>query len=645
MVGNVMAGKTLTIILAADISRLSRGLRSAQGDLDTFDGRVNRLGSQISGSLVPAAIGAAAAVGTLAVAMAVQGVQGALADEAAVAKLSKTLDNLGKASDTQQIETFIDALSRSAGVADDLLRPAYDRLIRSTLDVGLANSGLALSLNIAQGTGKSLESVTNALGKAYDGSTTSLGKLGTGLDKATLATGDMELITSKLAQTFGGQAATQAETFQGKLARLSVGFDELKEAFGYGFLAAFDDASGGMDNFLKGLKDLEPQLKIIGTAMGNLTIATANLGIQGTKNLSSFLAVIDTPSWSNFSGLLNNIGKSLTSVGALLPSWARDSGTALQFLTSETEQAAQFQTGLINTVGMTVTAFRAEETALGRNKTALQIYQESLVEAAKVGAATAAVTKINTEALDAQNDVLDKSLDKLRSETDALKAAEQAYTDYWKTLSGKITGGIDLVGAFKDAVAAGEDPASALGAVFDQQDWYTNILAALKNGGATQAVIDAVTEGGLAGGVQLGQGILDLGLIPYLNENLYRVENTADAIAKSLVPPFILAGQQQAITNLDAMSKEVLESGAKLKQIGKNIGKPISNQITKEISEALKQAWIDIDAAKSAAEAAAIAAGAARRVVVSDQQAIQQLNQILANGNARAGYQESVVIA
>ena len=644
MVGNVMAGKTLTIILAADISRLSRSLRSAQGDLDTFDGRVNRLGSQISGSLVPAAIGAAAAVGTLAVAMAVQGVQGALADEAAVAKLSKTLDNLGKASDTEQIETFIDALSRSAGVADDLLRPAYDRLIRSTQDVGLANSGLSLALEIAEGTGKSLESVTNALGKAYDGSTTSLGKLGTGLDKATLATGDMQLITSELAKTFGGQAATQAETFQGKLARLSVGFDELKEAFGYGFLAAFDDASGGMDNFLKGLKDLEPQLKIIGTAMGNLTIATANLGIQGTKNLSSFLAVIDTPSWSNFSGLLNNIGKSLTSVGALLPSWARDSGTALQFLTSETEQAAQFQTGLINTVGMTVTAFRAEETALGRNKTALQIYQESIAAAEAAGTKNTGVIKINTEALDAQNKVLDESRTKLSTQTDALKTAGQAYVDYYQNLSGQISSGIDLGAAFAQSLETGQPLTEALGAQIAGADWYGTILRELKAANASQGLIDAITAEGPEAGAKLGETIILEGLIPTLNAQLDYVKASADLTAKAMVPAFLIEGQNAAIGFVQEAATQVLKDQQKLIKIGKNIGKPIALQAAAEIADVLAKAFKDIEEAKTAAAAAQAAAGAARRVVVSDQQALQQLQQILNNSNARAGYQESVVL-
>jgi hypothetical protein len=42
----------------------------------------------------------------------------------------------------------------------------------------------------------------------------------------------MDEITKQLATTFGGQAATQADTFAGKMARLKVAFDEGKETVG-----------------------------------------------------------------------------------------------------------------------------------------------------------------------------------------------------------------------------------------------------------------------------------------------------------------------------------------------------------------------------------------------------------------------------
>jgi phage-related protein len=77
-----------------------------------------------------------------------------------------------------------------------------------------------------------LEAVTNAMAKAQEGNTASLAKLGIGLTSAQLKTMDMDAITKQLANTFGGQAAVQADTFAGKMARLKVAFDEGKETIG-----------------------------------------------------------------------------------------------------------------------------------------------------------------------------------------------------------------------------------------------------------------------------------------------------------------------------------------------------------------------------------------------------------------------------
>jgi hypothetical protein len=70
------------------------------------------------------------------------------------------------------------------------------------------------------------------MAKAQEGNTASLAKLGIGLTSAQLKTMDMDAITKQLANTFGGQAAVQADTFAGKMARLKVAFDEGKETIG-----------------------------------------------------------------------------------------------------------------------------------------------------------------------------------------------------------------------------------------------------------------------------------------------------------------------------------------------------------------------------------------------------------------------------
>ncbi len=71
-----------------------------------------------------------------------------------------------------------------------------------------------------------------------------------------------------LGQTFKGQAAAAADTFGGKMARLSVSFNELKESFGTGFLEGISEASGGVDDLTAQMAALEPKLKLLGQLSG-----------------------------------------------------------------------------------------------------------------------------------------------------------------------------------------------------------------------------------------------------------------------------------------------------------------------------------------------------------------------------------------
>jgi hypothetical protein len=110
------------------------------------------------------------------------------------------------------------------------------RLAVSTKSTEEAQNLLTLALDISAASGKDLETVANALGRAQDGNQAALGRLGLGLSKAELATLSFTEVQARLAELYGGAAATNAETFQGKIDRLKVGFDEAKESLGVALL-------------------------------------------------------------------------------------------------------------------------------------------------------------------------------------------------------------------------------------------------------------------------------------------------------------------------------------------------------------------------------------------------------------------------
>jgi hypothetical protein len=159
-------------------------------------------------------------------------------DEKAQKQLALSIRASTKATDAQiaSVEDYIDVTQRAVGVADDELRPAYARIIRSTRDFDKAQRLLNLALNVSAGTGKPLKAVTEALSKAYDGSNTALTRLGLGYDKVKLKGMSFNDIQKDLEKRFSGSALDNAQTFEGTMSRFRITIDELKESLGQAVL-------------------------------------------------------------------------------------------------------------------------------------------------------------------------------------------------------------------------------------------------------------------------------------------------------------------------------------------------------------------------------------------------------------------------
>jgi len=234
-----MAGsRTLKLSILGDVDNLNKSLKTASGDVDTFGDKVGKAGIAIGKAFAAAA----AAAGAAAIAIGIEGVKAAIADEKAQTQLALALENATGATQAQikATEDSILQMSLATGVADDELRPALGRLVRSTGDITKAQDLLATALDISAATGKPVEAVANSLSKAYDGNTAALGKLGVGLSTAELKTMSFEEVQGRLTELFGGAAARNADTYAGKIARVQVAFGEAKEAVGTALLPILD---------------------------------------------------------------------------------------------------------------------------------------------------------------------------------------------------------------------------------------------------------------------------------------------------------------------------------------------------------------------------------------------------------------------
>ncbi len=297
-----MAIPKVKITFDADFDELKKGVNGAQKEVEGFSDRIGKFGKVAAAAFAAASVAAVAYAGKLAI----DGVRSAIADEAAQKKLQLTLQNVTGATNAQvkATEQYITQTQLAFGVSDELLRPSLERLARATGDVDKATKLQTLALDISAGSGKSLEAVTNALAKAQEGSTASLAKLGVGLSAAQLKTLSMDEITKKLADTFENQASAKADTFQGKMLRLSEAFNEGKETVGSFILDAITPlVSGFVDNVIPALSKMSESLgKDLKDPMNAIKGVLVDFVIPAFKALYGFLADYLVPFFASIFG-------------------------------------------------------------------------------------------------------------------------------------------------------------------------------------------------------------------------------------------------------------------------------------------------------------------------------------------------------
>jgi hypothetical protein len=226
--------RTLKLEILAETKQFVDDMKKGESQVESFGDKATKFGKVAAAAFAAAAAAAVAYAGKLAI----DGVKAAIEDEAAQNRLANALKNVTGATEDQinAVEQQITKLSLANGVADDKLRPAYQRLATATGDLSKASGALTLALDISAATGKDVEAVSNALGKAYEGNTTALARLGIGMSTAEIKTLGLDGTMQQLAKTFGGAATVQANTLEGQIARLKVGFDEAKESVGAALL-------------------------------------------------------------------------------------------------------------------------------------------------------------------------------------------------------------------------------------------------------------------------------------------------------------------------------------------------------------------------------------------------------------------------
>lgn len=211
----------------------SKGVQAAVRDFKKLETTSQKVSFAMKKALVPAT----AAVAGLSAA-AVVATKAAVEDAKQQDELARQLKATTDATDAQvaAVEDYIAQTEMAAAVSDTELRPAFANLVRATGDVTEAQKLMTLALDVAAGTGKDLETVSEALQEAYQGEVGPLKELDRSLTDMIASGADAETVMGQLADTFGGAAKANTETVAGRFELMDIQIQNAKESIGLALL-------------------------------------------------------------------------------------------------------------------------------------------------------------------------------------------------------------------------------------------------------------------------------------------------------------------------------------------------------------------------------------------------------------------------
>jgi hypothetical protein len=229
-----MAGTlALNVEILGEFKKLTAATKGAEGNL----AGLNKTASSISKGMISAlgAIGVGFSLGFIKNEFE-QAAKAAVEDVKSQQLLAIAMENTGKATaaTVKEAEESIKKMQLQSSVADDLLRPAFQKLFIATGNVTDSNRYLQIALDTSAATGKDLDSVTQAMAKSLAGQDTALLKLIPSLR-------GVEDPLSELEKTFAGAAEAAADT--DPYQRMNIIFGEMQEQVGMALLPILNEFS------------------------------------------------------------------------------------------------------------------------------------------------------------------------------------------------------------------------------------------------------------------------------------------------------------------------------------------------------------------------------------------------------------------
>jgi hypothetical protein len=691
MAGNVMAGKTLTIFLAADLKKFNSGINKAEGGLKGF-------GESISRNMGPILLAAGAAAGAFAVKVGIDAVK-------AASDLGETQNKVGVifGNSSQSILDFADDAVTGLGQTRIQALEASATFAQFGKAAGLSGGDLVnfstelvtLSADLASFNNSSPDEAINAIGSALRGEAEPLRRFGVLMDDAALKAaalsmgigdGTTTLTTQQKVLAAHNVILSQTTDAQGDFARTSEGLantqkilqaavEDAKAEIGIGLVSALEaagQAMGGSRGMAGVIQDTGQDLGDFASGIGVVITALAGLtgGIEDATEAAGKYETGVFGMRDAGNSLLDNILPLIPILGTWVSGIlavgenARISADKLIVFANAAKKTAD---GLPYFLGglREVEAATNEQTAANVKATygvltlaERQAAYEKILEGTEdtirnYGGSTASAT-VEVEKLTKFQKFLEKSTEdvgKAIASTEALlstqiqsfKDAKNAVADYALTMQGNLLSGIDLGSAFTDQFdEEGNKTGVALVDAFNAQiaeaEWFGNVLEGLQNSQVDQRLIDYMAGLGPEVGGALGQEMLgDKGLLGTINEKFVNIQDKTKELALGLVPDFMNAGVEQAAAMVVGLANQLDYERETLKKLGKNMAKPVGAAFKTQLASDVAAAVRNVEAAATAARAEKVADATAAQQLITDQQVARAIANVIRNSDARSG--------
>jgi hypothetical protein len=254
-----MAGSlALNVEILGQFSKLTAATQGATGTLTRLGTSAKKISRTMNNAFRTVGVGFSLA---LLINAFKEASQAAIADAKSMEILEIAMINTGEATrfHVEQAEASITAMSLQTGIADDDLRPAFQKLFIATENVEEANRLLAIALDTSAATGKDLDAVTQAMSRALNGNETALNRLVPSLK-------GVDDPLTQLGITFKGaaEAAANLDPYQ----RMNVAFGEIQESVGSILQPVLNDFADYLVDAVPKIQDFFEELQDPSTDLG-----------------------------------------------------------------------------------------------------------------------------------------------------------------------------------------------------------------------------------------------------------------------------------------------------------------------------------------------------------------------------------------